>query len=172
MGKPNLLAAIPNGLSLGRLLLGLAFPWLPISWRPGVVILAAISDLFDGASSRYFNATSTLGRILDPVADKVFVAALVVTLILEGTLTLTAALLIGLRDLTVLAWVIWLSARGRWTEMALMSPTYLGKVATAAQFVYLLTLLIFAEKSFPVFVVTAVLSGLAAVDYVRVYGRE
>lgn len=164
-----MMSAIPNALSIARLLVGIAFPFFPLSWRVWLVLFAALSDLVDGFASRYLNATSVLGRILDPIADKVFVAALVITLIVEQTLTVTEAALIGLRDLVVLAGIVWIAVRGKWAEISQLRPTMLGKVATTAQFVLLLALLYYSEKPQAILVITAILSGLAALDYVRVY---
>jgi CDP-diacylglycerol---glycerol-3-phosphate 3-phosphatidyltransferase len=78
---------IPNALSLSRLALGLCFPALAVSWRLPAVAYAMLSDLADGAISRS-HGPSTLGRILDPLADKVFVLAVLATMIGEGTLGL------------------------------------------------------------------------------------
>ena len=69
----HLMAVIPNALSIGRMVLGISFPWIPANWRVAVIIAAALSDLADGASSRQLQVTSSTGRFLDPVADKVFV---------------------------------------------------------------------------------------------------
>lgn len=162
-------SALPNALSLARLVLGLVFPWQPVAWRGWIVALAALTDLLDGASSRYLHATSTVGRLLDPLADKVFVAALVATLIVENTISIAEAVLVGLRDVTVLAGLIWMVVRGRGSDIPRLTPTFLGKLVTAAQFVFLLTVVVFQEKFTAIYVVTVVLSALAAMDYVRVY---
>jgi phosphatidylglycerophosphate synthase len=48
-----------------------------------VLVVAALTDLADGASSRPFQAASPAGRLLDPIADKVFVLIVVMTLVIE-----------------------------------------------------------------------------------------
>src|SRR5437899_600767 len=95
---PRVLRAVPNTLSLARLFIGLGFPWTPAGWRVTTVLLAALTDLADGAVSRCLRATGTSGRILDPVADKVFVLSVVVTLLFEERLRLWQVALIGQRD--------------------------------------------------------------------------
>ncbi len=128
--------------------------------------------MFDGAFSRWIGATSDFGRWLDPVADKVFVGMLAVTFVLEGSMSIVAMLLIGLRDLAVCMGVGWVLARGMTARVRTMSPTWLGKVTTTAQFLFLLTVLIAPESVFVPLVVTALLSGAAAVQYVVRFLRE
>src|SRR5205809_7088713 len=80
------LRAVPNVLTGARLALAIVFPWLPAAWRLPAVAAGALSDLADGALSRQLHAASAVGRILDPVADKALVLAVVVTLLVQGTL--------------------------------------------------------------------------------------
>ena len=133
---------IPNSLSLARIGLALGFPWVPVGWRGGVVIAAGLSDAFDGRLSRALHGTSTLGRILDPVADKLFVGIVLVTLVIEGKLTVFELVLLGFRDLAVLAASAWSVVRRGWRSLHYMPPSWLGKIATAGQlgFLVLLTL--------------------------------
>jgi phosphatidylglycerophosphate synthase len=161
------LAALPNGLSLSRLALGLAFPLIPPAWRLAIVLVAGLTDLVDGALSRSLHASTQTGRLLDPVADKVFVAAVALTLLVEGTLQPWEALLLGLRDLTVLAGVLWLVSRGEWSRFRQLPPTLLGKATTAAQFLALLSLLAFQRFSRFLVFLAITFSALAALDYIR-----
>jgi phosphatidylglycerophosphate synthase len=163
----RLLQALPNALSLGRLALGLGFPWVPPPWRAGAVVLAALSDVADGALSRRLAAGSLTGRILDPIADKVFVLSVLVTVVLEGELAPWAVVLLALRDLGGLVRGSWGLARGGWPAVRLLAPTLLGKATTVMQFVFLLALLGFGRPVPALFVATVLVSGLAAADYVR-----
>jgi phosphatidylglycerophosphate synthase len=166
------LAALPNGLSLLRLALGLAFPLIPPAWRLPVVLVAGLTDLVDGALSRFLHASTRTGRLLNPIADKVFVAAVVLALLIEDTLQLWEALLIGLRDLTVLAGVLWLLYRGEWSRFRQLPPTLLGKATTAAQFLAFLSLLAFPRFSRVLVFLAGCFSGLAALDYIRNFLRR
>ena len=78
---------LPNSLSLARIGLALGFPLVPPGWRAASVMAAAISDLFDGRLSRALNGTSTFGQILDPLADKLFVGIVLITLVIGGVLS-------------------------------------------------------------------------------------
>ncbi len=78
---------IPNFLSLTRILLTPLIAYLFISDMkiPAVIILAvsALSDTFDGQIARKFNQVSSLGKILDPVADKIQQITIAVILLIE-----------------------------------------------------------------------------------------
>ncbi|MFO0969939.1 MAG: CDP-alcohol phosphatidyltransferase family protein [Gemmataceae bacterium] len=164
---------IPNALSLARVGLGLAFPWLPASWRIPVIVAAAVTDLLDGASGRFLHVTSKVGRILDPVADKIFVLAVVATLLWEDQVTLVEVGLVGLRDLTVIVAAVTFAATRKWDAFSRMAPTLLGKATTVAQFLYFLAVLAAPETRLWALVVTALLSAVAGAHYVLVflYGR-
>ncbi len=78
---------IPNFLSLTRILLTPVIAYLFISDMKiaAVIILAisALSDTFDGQIARKFNQVSALGKILDPVADKIQQITIAVILLIE-----------------------------------------------------------------------------------------
>lgn len=69
---------IPNWLSFARIIMVPIFAWLflndsidnNIIWAVFVLALSGLSDLFDGKIARRFNQVSDLGKVLDPVADK------------------------------------------------------------------------------------------------------
>jgi cardiolipin synthase len=156
-----------------RLLLGVAFPWLPETWRLPVIILAAVTDGIDGQASRWMGAESKLGVILDPIADKVFFIAVVLTLLLDGSVTLFEVVLISLRDLAVMAGGVgaWLwDGRAAWARM---KPRWLGKLATVMQFAFLVAVLVDATAwRDPMLWATALVSGLGGADYVVTYVRQ
>jgi cardiolipin synthase len=162
---------LPNALSLSRLLLGLCFAWLPFSWYLPAVVLAAVSDVLDGAAGRMLGACSRLGQLLDPLADKVFVAGVVTALLWHGLVSPVEVLLIGLRDVTVILGTP-LVLLIRPTVVHRLLPTWLGKATTAGQFVFFVVLLMLPEHRWAVLTVTALLSALAAGDYVRRFVRQ
>ena len=67
--------------------------------------LAGVSDFFDGYFARKYNATSEIGEILDPIADKILVAFILVTL----SVSLSSFLLAFLSAL-IISREIWVSA--------------------------------------------------------------
>ncbi|MDB5307678.1 MAG: CDP-diacylglycerol--glycerol-3-phosphate 3-phosphatidyltransferase [Gemmataceae bacterium] len=170
MNYHHYLRLIPNGLSASRVVLGLAFPWLPPDWRFAVVGLAAVTDFLDGLLARWLGAQSETGRLLDPVADKVFILMLAGTLVGEGVLGPGWAVAVAARDVVVLAGVAVLAARGDRAGFRAMRPTWLGKCTTAAQFALFLVLVAEGRSWDWLLWVTAGLSVVAAAAYARAFG--
>lgn len=101
--------ALPNLLSLSRVLLVLLFVLVMLVpdrpdrwWGLGILLLAALTDRLDGMLARSMHQETEWGRILDPLADKVGVAAVAVVLLYLKWLPFWfVALLLG-RDLLIL----------------------------------------------------------------------
>ncbi|MEQ8247598.1 MAG: CDP-diacylglycerol--glycerol-3-phosphate 3-phosphatidyltransferase [Alphaproteobacteria bacterium] len=102
---------LPNLLTLSRIavipLIVAAF-YLPVpanGWTTfGLFAYAAVTDYFDGMLARRRQQTSDFGRFLDPIADKLLVAAVLLMMVATGTLAggaVIAALLILLREILV-----------------------------------------------------------------------
>jgi CDP-diacylglycerol--glycerol-3-phosphate 3-phosphatidyltransferase len=101
---PNLLTA--SRVALIPVISFLLFvPGLSAAWTAfGLYLFAAISDFFDGWLARRWKAGSAFGRILDPIADKLLVAALLLCMVATGEIggiDLIPALAIILRELLV-----------------------------------------------------------------------
>src|SRR5262245_8140563 len=151
----RILGVLPNLLSLARLAAGLAFPWVPTDWQIGVVVAAAISDLLDGALSRLMHATSPAGRVLDPVADKIFAVNVLINLHIHHQIATWQIVLVAARDLAVVAGVLWVCLGKGMSCIRNMPPSWLGKITTALQLVFILTVLYWQTVIMPLFVLTA-----------------
>ncbi|MDO4733230.1 MAG: CDP-alcohol phosphatidyltransferase family protein [Bacillota bacterium] len=97
----------PNLLSLFRLLLIPLFSWLYCSEGRYaealfVIIVSALSDVADGFIARKYNMVSDLGKILDPVADKLTQAALLFCLSCHYRWVLPLLIVFSLRELCML----------------------------------------------------------------------
>ena len=84
--KRDQILTIPNLLSVIRLLMIPVIVWLYCEKQDYVaaaamIILSGLTDIADGIIARKFNLVSDLGKILDPVADKLTQAALIICLI-------------------------------------------------------------------------------------------
>lgn len=69
-----------------------------------IFIIASVTDFFDGYLARIWKQTSTIGRMLDPIADKLLVSACLLLLAADGTIagwTLWAAIIILCREILV-----------------------------------------------------------------------
>lgn len=104
--------SLPNILTYGRVaavpvVAGLLF-WPEIHWvrwtALGLFALAAITDFFDGYLARVWQQQSSLGRMLDPIADKLLVAACLLVLVADKTISgvsMWAAIVILCREILV-----------------------------------------------------------------------
>jgi len=138
---------LPNLLTLFRIALVPVFLVLffaPVSWaREGcaaVFALAAVTDWLDGYFARRMGLVSPIGAFLDPVADKLMVAAALVLLVQADPtlwLALPAVVIIG-REITVSAVREWMAELGARAQVAV---SVVGKFKTAAQMVAVILLL-------------------------------
>lgn len=110
-GRSRVLS-LPNILTYGRILavpvvVALLF-WPDEFWMRwaalGVFTLAAVTDFFDGYLARAWSQQSAMGRMLDPIADKLLVAAVLMMLVADHTIqswSLWAAIVILCREILV-----------------------------------------------------------------------
>jgi cardiolipin synthase len=133
---------IPNTLTwarIGLIPLFVGVYYLPETWLSPqekdvsatvIFILAAATDWFDGYLARSLGQTSAFGAFLDPVADKLMVAAALIVLVqLARVDALIAVVIIG-REIAISALREWMARVG---ETANVAVAYIGKLKTAAQ---------------------------------------
>ncbi len=109
-------------------------------------IIAAITDWLDGYLARTLKQTSRLGEFLDPVADKLIVAIVLIVLVSESPLpylTLPAVIIVG-REITVSALREWMSELGKRASVAV---GMLAKIKTAIQLTAISGLLLYNQTS-------------------------
>ncbi|MFP6758755.1 MAG: CDP-diacylglycerol--glycerol-3-phosphate 3-phosphatidyltransferase [Alphaproteobacteria bacterium] len=139
-----MLTGLPNILTLSRifvipLLVGAFYLPAPISnWTAfGLFVVASATDYFDGYLARRLGQISPFGRFLDPVADKLLVAAAIVMLIWADRAPLIPALIILCREILVSG------LREFLAELKVGLPvTQLAKWKTGSQMVAICLLLI------------------------------
>ena len=95
---------VPNLLSMGRLAGVPVFLWLVLGpeadgWALALLMLSGVTDCLDGYLARRLNQTSQLGQILDPVADRLYILAVVIGLALRDIIPWWVAVILPLRDL-------------------------------------------------------------------------
>lgn len=141
---------IPNLLTWLRILLIPVFAavfYLPVDWlQPQWVNLtatlifavAAVTDWLDGYLARVLNQTSAFGAFLDPVADKLMVAAALILLVWLGRVDAPIALIIVGREIAISALREWMAGVGQGKSVAV---SFIGKLKTTAQMVAILLLL-------------------------------
>lgn len=99
---------------------------------------AAVTDWFDGYLARALNQTSAFGAFLDPVADKLMVAAALIVLVKLDRVDAVIALIIVGREITISALREWMASLG---ERKSVAVSFIGKLKTATQMVAILLLL-------------------------------
>jgi cardiolipin synthase (CMP-forming) len=124
---------IPNALSVLRLALIPVFLWLVLAEQAdlaGVAVLtiSGITDWADGVIARRTGQTTRLGRLLDPLVDRLTIAATLIGLALRDLVPWWLVGLLAARELLLLALVPALRRRG----LVALPVHYLGKAATFA----------------------------------------
>ena len=103
--------SVPNLLTYGRIaaapLVGATFfiegnlgPWLAVT----IFVAARVTDFFDGYIARIWKQQSALGRMLDPIADKLLVSVSILVLVADGMLAghaIWAAIIVLMREIFV-----------------------------------------------------------------------
>ena len=141
---------LPNFLTLLRIVLiplMVGVFYLPAGWitAPDADLLAtiffgvaAVTDWLDGYLARKLGQTSAFGAFLDPVADKLMVAAALIVLVdLDRAAPLVAVIIIG-REITISALREWMAQLGKSASVAV---SFAGKLKTAVQMIAIMLLL-------------------------------
>ncbi len=141
--------------------------WDRSNFLVGVIfVLAFMSDLFDGWLARKYNAVSELGKVIDPLADKIFIAGVVIAMVYFGFLPIWFVATILLRDLVIVAAGVWATQRFK----VVLPSNYPGKGAVLAVSLTLFLIMCGVSKEIVVFMeglsVALMLISLA------VYGRR
>jgi len=161
---------IPNWLTLFRIVLIPIFVaafYLPVHWATeataGIFALAAFTDWLDGYLARRLGQVSPLGAFLDPVADKLMVAAALVLVVQSDPtpwLAVAAVVIIG-REITISALREWMAEIGARAQVAVSE---VGKIKTATQMLAIF-LMLYREPvlTMPVYTIGFVLLYVAVV---------
>ena len=141
---------IPNLLTWGRIALipvfvllfylpqGWLHPQVINHWATVIFTVAAITDWLDGYLARRLRQQSRFGAFLDPVADKLMVAAALIVLVDLGRAHALAALIIIGREITISALREWMAELGSRGSVAV---AFIGKLKTTVQLIAIPVLL-------------------------------
>jgi phosphatidylglycerophosphate synthase len=132
--------SIANSLSFLRAPLALLFLYNSPLLRITAIILAALTDAFDGYFARKTRSTTRIGALLDPFTDKLFVAVCLATLLQEGRLSVWEGMAMLSRDVALCIYASLMAILGRWKQVLLFRSIKWGKVATSLQFLTLIAL--------------------------------
>ncbi len=138
---------LPTILTLSRIAIIPVFMiifYLPVSWADKVCtwlfVIAAVTDWLDGFIARRFGLMSRFGAFLDPVADKLMVAVVLILLVdhnptpySDFLLAVPAAVIVG-REITISALREWMAEVG---QQSMVKVSFIGKIKTTAQLIAL-----------------------------------
>ena len=139
---------VPNLLSLFRLILVPVFAvvfFQPIpnahTWAALIYLVAFLTDIADGWIARHFNQISKLGRILDPLADKLMTFTVIISITIAGIIPMWAVVVFFLKE--VLMGIGALTMYRRMDDV--ISSNWLGKASTGVFFVVCAALVLFPQ---------------------------
>ena len=171
---------IPNLLSLFRLVLIPVYVYIYLNATEmahyaiaaGILAVSCLTDMIDGKIARHFNMISTVGKILDPIADKMTQFTLMSCLaIRHPVLWIIAGLFFIKESFQLIAGFLTLR-KGRMLTGALIS----GKVCTTILFISLIVMVLMPELNEDIIGLIAVIDGIfmlvAFADYVRTYYKN
>jgi CDP-diacylglycerol--glycerol-3-phosphate 3-phosphatidyltransferase/cardiolipin synthase len=142
---------VPTALTWLRIVLipvFVAIYYVPDAWLASptrnwtgmwIFAVAAITDWLDGWLARRWGQTSTFGAFLDPVADKLMVAAALILLVNLNRADAWLAIIIIGREIAISALREWMAQLGRSKNVAV---AFVGKVKTVAQMTAIIALLL------------------------------
>ena len=141
--------SIPNIMGYFRLILAAVYVWLFVNALHGgaywpvivVILISGLTDFFDGKIARKFNMVTKWGKILDPIADKVTLGAIIVSLALKYKIVIV---LLGLYIVKegFMGIVGLISIK---KNMEIQGAMWYGKVCTFVTYFVFIILLIFPK---------------------------
>ncbi len=139
----NKYLTIPNAFSYARIILAVPVIVLIAKDSPDlnfaaffIGFIAGITDYFDGWFARRLNQVSEIGKIVDPLADKIFVSSIIVALIIYRDFPLWYGLPVLFRDLIILILGVTLFRK----KKVIYSSNKIGKIT---MFVYCVSLAVY-----------------------------
>jgi len=172
------LRQLPNLISLFRiaLIVPIAAALLHREWSATLAMffVAAVSDAADGFLAKQFGWQTDLGGLLDPIADKLLIATVFVTLTVQGSVPLWLTAAVVGRDLVI---VLGALAYRLWLGRLRAQPTAVSKLNTLFQLTFILCVVARREFALPPAWLETLLGALVLVttavsgaDYVLTYG--
>lgn len=149
--KTKEIFSIPNILCYFRFILIPVFCVLYLSAETktdyyiaaGVLVAASLTDFFDGLIARTFNMITELGKIIDPIADKLMHAAVALCLCKRYPLMWIVVVIMAFKE----GYMGIMGIRNLKSGNQVRGALWFGKVCTAILFITLIALVIFPELS-------------------------
>lgn len=170
--KRDPLAALPNLLSLSRLLMAGLFVLLKSAESRLLLIAAAgATDFLDGYVARKWGKTTKWGALIDAVADRFFIFAAICTLLFDDVVTDGEYLLFMFRDFFTAVGFVGAKAIPVLRRVPFRSRPS-GKVVTVLQLAMLALVYLYRPAVFPLAVLIGVVSVYSVADYTIALWKE
>ena len=162
---------IPNILSLSRIFLAIMFAFLLFDSKVMIavifLILASLTDLFDGYLARRLGQVSRTGAILDQISDKL--SMLIITIAIFSVLKVPGYIfLILIRDFFSIIFGGLIYIR----KGIIVKASLLGKSITAMQFITLIMIFINQKIAFYLIIITIIWTIITLIDYSPRFAKE
>ena len=168
---------VPNILSGFRILLVPVFIFAYFADADGIktyavaiYALAAVTDFLDGAIARKYNLISNLGKVLDPLGDKMMMVAAMVCITIDGILPVWAVTIVAAKEILMGIGGVVIHRRAK---AEIPASNIFGKTATVVSIVACLSLMIFPIRAqqFAAFMMAIAISLMfgALATYVRTF---
>ena len=176
----TVLRFLPNALCVLRMLLAFPIAWLLVNERYAetfiVLGFAALTDGLDGFLAKHFGWTSELGKILDPLADKILLVTVFITLCVVGLVPLWVAAIAVFRDVVIsFGAIVYRVLYGPIDG----NPTRMSKFNTLCQIIYVLSIVahtssgIVSDRALHILAILVVLtSTVSGAEYVKTYSER
>jgi len=135
----------------------------------GLTLLAGLTDFLDGFLARKFNEISDLGKILDPLADKIAILTLTFLLIFLRDFPVWLFGIIIIRDLAILAGGLFIVGK----QKVILQSNWYGKFTSGALALTILAYLLNFKSSYPWLIgISLIMLALSSVSYALVFIRK
>jgi CDP-diacylglycerol--glycerol-3-phosphate 3-phosphatidyltransferase len=158
---------IPNMITFGRICLIPIFIivlYLPIEYNyliaAALFILISLSDALDGYLARKLNEITTLGKFIDPLADKLLVSAALIFLIGRGVEAWMAFVIIA-REFMVTGMRIIAASNKK-----VIAASSLGKIKTLLQIIAVVSVLINSDFGWYIMLIAVLFTVVSGIDYI------
>ena len=141
-----------NKLTLFRVLLIPLFIFFMLSsnsgphnflWSLVIFVSASVTDMLDGMIARKYNQITDIGKLLDPLADKMLIISAFICLVYLNVINVVAVIIVIMREFLITA----LRAFAK-EKQVIIAAGMLGKIKTVSQIIYIVFILIYQELIF------------------------
>ena len=172
-----------NFITIGRLFSAPLIVWLIFTDEASkafwITLIAGFTDILDGLVARLLKVDSIIGTYLDPLADKILLISIFVSLALKDLVPLWLVISVVFRDILILGGVLLIWGLGRRIDI---KPLFISKINTFFQIItvvcalainayYGLSFILSYDLLFALFYITALTTFLSTLGYIKLLAK-